>query len=90
MTSSWHTVCSPKGIVKLGRARPDEGGDGCPEARGFSLSGILLDVQRDFPLDGVTLGTELARGGGGDQVSTWTEVVPDSAEPSQETLGILG
>ena len=47
-------------------------------------------AQGDISPDGVTLGADLSIGGGSEEVSTWTEVVADGAEWSQEALGVLG
>ena len=47
-------------------------------------------AQGDIPPDGVTLGAELSISGSGEEMSTRTEVVADSAERPQEPLGMLG
>src|SRR5258708_25998031 len=63
-----------------------------PGGKRLSLSRVswAQSAQGDVPPDGVTLGADLSIGGSGKQVSSRTEVVADSAERSQETLGVLG
>jgi hypothetical protein len=55
--------------------------DGCVSATHSDLSDVLPA--------GVCLRAELTVGGGGESVSTWAEVVGDSAERDQETLCVL-
>ena len=56
--------------------------DGCVSVTHSGLSDVLPGV--------VCLGAKLSVGGGGQSVSTWAEVVGDSAERDQKTLRVLG
>jgi hypothetical protein len=55
----------------------------------LSQSSVADSAQGDIPPNGVTFGAGLSVGGGSKSVSAWTEVVADSAEWTQEALGVL-
>jgi hypothetical protein len=76
------------GVVKLSEAKAAMD---AKRRAGLSVGGISWahSAQCDVQPYGVTLGADLSIAGSRKEVSTRTEVIADSAERSQETLGVL-